>query len=139
MANYVPGDFRTYTPAADLTGKTGYCVMISSTGGDPVKSIRLCTDAKRFIGVVFIEGQGLGAPALGLTNIGRYATIQEGGTAKCVAAAAIGQGANVTVNTADGRVKAATTGEAVIGIAEEPAANPNDVISVRLHSQAAVV
>lgn len=139
MTVFLPARTRTYIPGESLVGKAGYAVKLSTTGGDPPRSVRLAASAVGFVGVVLLEGVVPGT-AVGLTLNVAYpsgATIQCDGVAKAVAAAAITQGAPVTVDT-DGRFRIATTGETIVGRAEEPAIAANHSFALAL-TQGAVV
>lgn len=138
MTAYSPENtVRSYLAGEDLTGKIGYAVKISTTGGDPPKSVRLAGDGDAVIGIVLYEAVPQStAASVAVTTKFRVAGIQTGGTAKCIASAAVGQGVPVSV-AADGRIKAAATGEAVIGFAEEAATAANDSFAVRIQPRGA--
>lgn len=70
--------------------------------------------------------------------IGIAASIMVSGVSKCVAGAAINQGAKVMVHS-DGKVRTATTGLAIIGTALEPSTADGDIIPVMLNITEGVV
>lgn len=121
MSIYIPEALYAYAALEDLSDKEGYAVKIGTTGGDRARAVRVCTSGADFLGVVLLPATVFGAAqTAALTSMSGVATIQESGVAKAVAQANITQGANVTVHT-DGRFRAATTGEVIVGRAEEAA------------------
>lgn len=123
---------RTFLPGVDLTGKSGWGVKLSTTGGDPAGAVRLAASAADFIGVVTEEGRAHNAAlAVEVRSRPRVCTVQTQGSVRAIAQAAITVGQPVTVHT-DGRFRTAATTEVPIGYAETAAGAAGESFTLRL-------
>lgn len=125
MSVYIASQPISYLPMTDMTDASGLAVMLGTTGGDPEYGIRLCTDTKKFVGVVLYGSRAYNDPlsTAQVQSAGRTATVQKDGIARAIAAGSITRGAAVTVDTvgALGRFKAAATGDIIVGLANTTA------------------
>lgn len=124
---------RTFLPEEDFTGKAGWAVKMGTTSGDAAGSVRICTAAGLFVGVILEEGKVWDdtTDTVEVRTKPRQATIQTQGSARCIAQAAITRGAQVTVHT-DGRFRTATSGETPVGVAETAAGAAGESFTLRL-------
>lgn len=130
MSTMAPHGIFTYRAGADLTGKFGWAVGMSTTQD---KTVVLAANGKDFVGVILSPGttDKLGVTAVEVRTTPENVTVATGGRVKCVAQAPVTRGAKITVHS-DGRFRIATSTETFIGIAEEPAASAGDYFSVIL-------
>ena len=123
---------RTFLPMEDFSGLAGYAVKMGTTAGDPAGSVRICTAAGLFVGVILEEGKVYNAAdAVEVRTRPRQATVQTQGSARCIAQAAITRGAQVTVHT-DGRFRTAVATETPVGVAETAAGAAGESFTLRL-------
>jgi len=100
--------------AADLSGKQFYCVKMTSSG------VNLSGDTEAILGVLQNKPES-----------GKPCEVETLGTTRAVAGAAITKGANIASGTG-GKIRAATTGDYISGIALEAAAADGDIIPITL-------
>lgn len=115
---YTHGFRKAYKCGADLTGKFGYAVKISAAD-----TVTIATTGNDFVGTVFMEGQGGTpgtAPTVATSTTYRFCTVQHDGVVAAIAGGTISAGQELTVDT-NGKFVAATTGKAIVGVAQEAA------------------
>jgi len=109
------------TASADLSAKQ--YTAVKASGVNTVTSVAAATDA--VLGVLQNK-----------PTSGQEAEITHTGVTKMLAGAAVTAGAEVMCDTSGRAITAVTTGNRILGIALETAANANEVIAVLLYSGA---
>lgn len=123
---------RSFLPGTDFTGKTGYAVKMSTTGGDPAGAVRLAAAATNFVGVIVEEARAHNAAvAVEVRSRPRVCTVQTLGSVRAIAHAAITVGDPVTVYT-DGTFRTAISTDVPIGYAETAAGAIGESFTLRL-------
>jgi len=104
----------TEVAAADLSSNQYYCVELSSTGW-----------------VLTGDGEAVDGVLQDKPESGQSAEVMIDGVSKCVSAAAIAKGANVS-SAASGKVETSATGNYILGRALEASGGDGEVIAVAL-------
>ncbi len=112
----------TYAAGEDIG--LGYACKMSTSA---TKTALKATDGALFIGICAMA-----------VSSGQAVPVAVAGRCKVRTAGVVGIGVKVAVNDADGRIKAAATGDEVIGFAEEASTAADQYISILLASQAGV-
>jgi hypothetical protein len=121
----IPGGFKifdeTFTANEDLSSSQNKVVV-------PVPSASL----KMKVGLPGAQGAFATGVLLNAPESGEEAEVRLLGEVKVSAAETFNSGVEVTVQDTDGQIEAAASGDYVIGISKEPAAEANQLVTIML-------